>query len=87
MSIRVRDLPERDRTAEEKTTADGSKYTLLGHPVFLHCRICGGEFSATKGDYFMADPNTVMKHCGRPMHLVTERRQLIEVPVPVQEGA
>ena len=77
--IKVKDLPERDRTMTDKTAPDGSKYTLLGHPVFLQCRICGGEFSATRGDYFMASPDQVMTHCGRPMRLVTERRQLIEV--------
>ena len=71
MAIKVKDLPARDRTSEDRTAPDGSKYILLGHPMFLHCRVCGGEFSATRGDYFLADPDQIMRHCGRPMQLVT----------------
>lgn len=47
--------------------------------VFLYCAACGEQNSATKGDYFMADPNTTITHCGEPMTLVQERRTLTEV--------
>lgn len=64
--IRVKDLPPNGGTHESG-------------PVFLHCAHCGGEFSATRGDYFMADPDTVMMHCGHPMQLVTKHVTLKEV--------
>jgi uncharacterized protein with PIN domain len=44
--------------------------------VFLTCLDCGGEFSATSGDYFMLDPDEVLEcsECGGPLSLVTERK-------------
>ena len=39
----------------------------------LFCRYCGETASAHKGDYFMADPDTTFKHCGRNMALVVKR--------------
>lgn len=39
--------------------------------ALLHCPRCGGEYSAYRGDYFMARPETVMKCCRRPLRLVT----------------
>lgn len=46
---------------------------------FLHCRWCGGEYSAHRGDYFAAHPNTVLRCCGQPLRLVvklTEYRRI-----------
>ncbi len=39
----------------------------------LWCPKCGEENSANAGDYFMANPETVFKHCGVNMRLVTKR--------------
>lgn len=44
-----------------------------GARPFLWCPNCGEANSATRGDYFMASPDHVFKHCGRNMKLVTER--------------
>ena len=39
----------------------------------LYCARCGGEYSANKGDYFMARPDTILKCCKYPMSLVVKR--------------
>jgi hypothetical protein len=39
----------------------------------LLCPKCGEENSANAGDYFMADPEAIFKHCGVNMQLVTKR--------------
>lgn len=63
MSVRVGDLEDQ-----------------IGAPrPFLKCGKCGGEYSANRGDYFMARPDVVMKCCGVPVKLVTARRVLAEV--------
>jgi hypothetical protein len=54
--VRVADLP-------------ASTLTGPGAGVTLYCRKCREHFSATRGDYFMEDQETVMRHCGRPMVL------------------
>lgn len=46
---------------------------------FLHCAVCGERFSADLGDYFAADPETVLRCCGEPMRLVTAKTVLTEV--------
>lgn len=79
MAVRVRDLPEQDRSHQEITRPDGSTYHLEGRPVFLYCDTCGGEYSATRGDYFLRAPDHVMRCCKRPLRLVQARRELIEV--------
>lgn len=53
--IRVRDL--KDQT--------GMDYP---RPV-LYCS-CGGEYSANAGDYFTANPDTIIRcECGKPLQL------------------
>lgn len=42
------------------------------HPL-LHCTVCGHDYSANSGDYFMASPNTILKCCGFPMVLAVKR--------------
>lgn len=80
--VRVRDLPDPDRTHETRTAPDGSTYTLVGRPVLLRCPACGGEYSATRGDYFLSPPETVMAcrqgHRAVPLVLVT--REVRYVP-------
>lgn len=38
---------------------------------FLFCEVCGGHYSATKGDYFWKDEDEVFECCDEPMRLVT----------------
>jgi hypothetical protein len=75
--IRQRDLPE--STLPE---AGG-----LGAGAFLYCRRCGGEFSATRGDYWALAPDAAMTCNGWPgarhrliaLRLVRRECQLIAV--------
>ena len=78
MNIYVRDLPvtDRQRWANKHGTHESA-------PVFLYCPACGARSSATRGDYFMLDPDTKLR-CGehRPlvdMLLMREVVDLIEV--------
>ena len=50
------------------------------HP-FLYCAICGGQYSANRGDYFAAAPDTVLTCCNEPMRLVRQHTIFEEVPV------
>lgn len=63
--MKVKDLPSSDRT--HTTLPNGG--TLEGVPTFLYCRRCGAQYSATRGDYFAAHPDTVLRCCGEPMVL------------------
>lgn len=45
----------------------------------LYCRKCGGEYSATRGDYWNMDPRKPFKCCGVNMLLVTRQCRLVEV--------
>ena len=65
--VHVKDLPDQIGTG--------------GARAFLFCQVCGGEYSAHKGDYFMAAPDTVMRCCKRPLRLVTRHTELREVAV------
>jgi hypothetical protein len=56
-AIKVKDL--RDQIGTDDTS-------------LLYCPKCGAEYSANAGDYFMANPETVFKHCGVNMQLVTK---------------
>lgn len=65
--VRVADLPE--------------FHGLQGPRPILYCDHCGGEFSANRGDYFLAAPGTIMRctgaegdpHDAEPMRLITKR--------------
>jgi hypothetical protein len=46
--------------------------------VFLYCPECGSEYSATHGDYFMANPETTMKCCRVNNILVERVTRLVE---------
>ena len=39
----------------------------------LFCYICGGEYSADRGDYFMIPANHVLTCCGEPLALVVKK--------------
>jgi len=40
----------------------------------LHCPLCGFDVSGNAGDYFQANPSTVIRcRCGEPMVLATKR--------------
>lgn len=48
-------------------------------PIHLYCEFCGKTYSAARGDYFMAAPDTVMRCCDEPMvltHTVTKEVRL-----------
>lgn len=47
-------------------------------PVLL-CPRCRQTFSANRSDYWLVDPQTVIKHCGRAMRLVEEVTRFVEV--------
>lgn len=63
--IRVRDLPP---PRPGRTLPNGVH--IEARQPMLRCSACGGEYSANPGNYFMADPNTVMRCHGRPLQLV-----------------
>jgi len=44
-----------------------------GAEEILYCSVCGSEYSANLGDYFMRDPDEVFVCCGKPMQLVTKK--------------
>lgn len=44
----------------------------IGPRPMLHCEICGADFSADRGDYFMCHPDYVPECCEEPMQLVTK---------------
>jgi len=46
---------------------------------FLHCGICGARYSATRGDYFMADPTMAFYCCGEPMVLAREHKEIVVI--------
>lgn len=62
--MRVHELP----------TMTGSSIPIPNRPM-LHCVVCGQNYSAERGDYFMADPNQVMKCHGRNLQLVTRHTE------------
>lgn len=69
--LTIADLPQYDRTHEERTDADGNKYILVGKPVMLYCRDCGETYSATRGDYwYLPDDREMRCKCGEPLRLV-----------------
>ena len=46
---------------------------------FLACDLCGGRYSAHRGDYVAADPRTELACCGVALRLVREEMRLIPV--------
>lgn len=67
MSIRVKDL---------KNQIDSK-----GPRPILYCPICGVEYSANAGDYFLARPDHIFICCGEPMLLVIKTTHFVEVRV------
>jgi hypothetical protein len=52
-----------------------------GH-VFLFCECCGGEYSATRGDYWQKPVTEVFACCDEPMRLVRKVTTLVDVVAP-----
>ena len=48
---------------------------------FLLCPFCFSHYSADQGDYFLADPEMVLKCCGEPSRLVTVKIMYKDYPV------
>ena len=47
----------------------------ISHPenkAIMLCSICGNEYSANKGDYWLYKPNFIFTCCGTSMQLVTK---------------
>jgi hypothetical protein len=74
--IRVKDLPQ---PRPGRKLPDGG--FVEARQPFLRCRTCGGQYSANPGDYWNANPETIMRCCDRPMALVDE--VITYVPVTV----
>jgi DNA replicative helicase MCM subunit Mcm2 (Cdc46/Mcm family) len=74
--MRYRDLPP---ARPDVRRPDGS--ILLSQQPFLYCSVCGGRYSADRGDYFMVDQATEIRCCGRLMRLVIERVEYVDVPI------
>lgn len=51
----------------------------VAKPPVLYCRCCGAEYSAHRGDYFLADPEHVFKCCRRNLRLVRVTRVITEI--------
>jgi hypothetical protein len=47
--------------------------------TMLHCERCGENYSATRGDYFLAAPDQIMRCCGRVLKLVRQETRYIPV--------
>lgn len=45
----------------------------------MYCHTCGEEYSANRGDYFAANPDTVLTCCGEPMRLAVRKAVYWEV--------
>ena len=67
--MKYSELPISDRTRREVTRGK-RKIIIEGRPVVLLCQVCLGQFSATRGDYFMRDQDSEIRHCGRAMKLI-----------------
>jgi len=52
-------------------------FNKIGQHIFLNCSICGGEYSAHKGDYFLLANDQEMMCCNEPMELV-RKTEVIE---------
>ncbi len=72
--MRYGDLPE---SRPDVINARGQR--VSARQPFLYCARCHGQFSASKGDYFLCPPQAVIRHCGRPMKLVERVSTLREV--------
>ncbi len=78
--MKYKDLPQQDRTSKTIKTKDGHAI-ILGPATFLYCESCDGRYSASRGDYFMADPEAeiICGECDEPMILAQERTEIVPV--------
>lgn len=51
-------------------------------PPFLYCAVCGGEYSAHRGDYFAHAPEGEITCCGSPCTLMRRETRLVPAAVP-----
>jgi len=75
--ITVAQLPDQDRT--RRTLPNGA--IVEGTPTILHCRECGAQYSATRGDYFLLPPNTPLRcgQCEAPLTLATVHTVIVPI--------
>lgn len=58
--------------------------TIEGGIEVMYCEVCGAQYSANSGDYFMiTDPEYIFRCCGEPMKLGYKLVRMVEV----EEGA
>jgi hypothetical protein len=50
--------------------------------TLLWCQTCGGEYSATQGDYFLRVPDSILTCCEQPLELVFKQTVFTPVNVP-----
>ncbi len=75
--IRIKDLPPW-AAVRRVETPHGPVWIEAEHPS-LYCTECGEHTSANPGDYWEADPETVITCCGEPVRLVRRRVVLEDV--------
>ena len=76
MTITYRQLPEHPRGA----------FLVCRHPA---CDRFLERYSATRGDYFLADPSAVVRcaRCDRPLTLARAQTRLVDVaPIRMTKG-
>ena len=44
---------------------------------FLYCGVCGGEYSASSGDYWNCSPDHELKCCDEPLELAVKKTEII----------
>lgn len=69
--MRINDLPDLSNTIDERG--------VYHPPPFLYCRVCGGEYSAHRGDYFAVAPEGEITCCDVPCVLVRRESRLVPV--------
>lgn len=81
--MRYRDLPA---PRPDRVLKNGTR--ILAHQPILYCYGCGGEFSATPGDYWQypRDAEIECGECGDPLSLVVKRTVYEEVDLDVSGG-
>jgi hypothetical protein len=55
-------------------------------PILLCVGECGGEFSATRGDYFQLPADHIFECCDEPMRLVFKRTRYVDAKRASRKG-
>lgn len=63
------------RNMREAAHAENEPIAARG--LFSFCRVCGGAWSASAGDYWDKDDDRALECCGEPMILARARNNII----------